>query len=247
MPKSKRDKKISLTQTQKKVGLESKRVLVDRIRETLNSHSRIFLFETENARNLHLQRIRREWKDEKGGSVFFMGKNRVMSLALGRSAEEEIAPGLHKLAELLKGQRGLLFTNEPLDETLEYFSSNTEPDFARSGGIAPQTIVLPEGPVADMSFAIEPQLRSLGLPSALKKGVLHLTKDYVVCKEGSTLNSNQARILKLFGMKHSEFKIKLLGVWERNNKEGKEFSMLVKDIPTNSDGEGDNQDEEDME
>ncbi|QQP56106.1 Ribosome assembly factor mrt4 [Caligus rogercresseyi] len=243
MPKSKRDKKVSLTKTEKKVGLENKRVLVDKIRDTLSGHTRIFLFETENARNLHLQRIRREWKEEKGGSVFFMGKNRIMSLALGRNEEEEIAPGLHKLSELLSGQRGLLFTNEPLDETLEYFNSNTEPDFARSGSIATQTVVLPEGPIPEMSFAIEPQLRSLGLPSALKKGILHLTKEHVVCKEGSTLNSNQTRILKLFGMKHADFRIKLLAVWDRNQEAGKEFTTLVKNIPTNSDGEED----EDME
>ncbi|CAB4055884.1 MRT4 [Lepeophtheirus salmonis] len=218
MPKSKRDKKVSLTKTDKKVGLESKRALVDKIRESLDAYTRVFIFETENARNLHLQKIRREWKEDKGGSVFFMGKNRVMSLALGRSAEEEVGPGLHKISALLNGQ---------------------QPDFARSGGIAPQTVVLPEGPIQEMSFAIEPQLRALGLPSTLKKGILHLTKDHVVCKEGQTLDSTQARILKLFGMKHADFSIKLLAYWDRNHESGKEFTTLVKDIPTNSDGEED--------
>ncbi|XP_040583400.1 LOW QUALITY PROTEIN: mRNA turnover protein 4 homolog [Lepeophtheirus salmonis] len=239
MPKSKRDKKVSLTKTDKKVGLESKRALVDKIRESLDAYTRVFIFETENARNLHLQKIRREWKEDKGGSVFFMGKNRVMSLALGRSAEEEVGPGLHKISALLNGQRGLLFTNETLDDSLDYFKKNKEPDFARSGGIAPQTVVLPEGPIQEMSFAIEPQLRALGLPSTLKKGILHLTKDHVVCKEGQTLDSTQARILKLFGMKHADFSIKLLAYWDRNHESGKEFTTLVKDIPTNSDGEED--------
>ena len=32
-----------------------------------------------------------------------------------------------------------------------------------------ETVVLPEGPLPDFSHAIEPQLRQLGLPSALKK------------------------------------------------------------------------------
>ncbi len=47
--------------------------------------------------------------------------------------------------------------------------------------------------------AMEPQLRAIGLPTALKKGVIHLIKDHVVCTEGDKLTSEQARILKLLG------------------------------------------------
>jgi len=46
---------------------------------------------------------------------------------------------------------------------------------------------------------MEPQLRALGMPTALKKGVIHLIKDYSVCKKGDKLSSEQARILKLLG------------------------------------------------
>lgn len=41
-----------------------------------------------------------------------------MAMALGRSAEEEYKPNLHKLGQQIKGQRGLLFSNKPTEEVL---------------------------------------------------------------------------------------------------------------------------------
>lgn len=41
-------------------------------------------------------------------------------MALGRFAEEEYKPNLHKLGQQIKGQRGLLFSNKPVEEVLRY-------------------------------------------------------------------------------------------------------------------------------
>lgn len=54
--------------------------------------------------------------------------------------------------------------------------------------------------------SMEPQLRALGLPTSLKKGVVTLLADHTVCKEGDVLSSEQARILKLLGHKQATFK-----------------------------------------
>ena len=40
MPKSKRDKKISLTKVEKKVGLETKQKLVDNVRNCVDTYAR---------------------------------------------------------------------------------------------------------------------------------------------------------------------------------------------------------------
>jgi len=42
---------------------------------------------------------------------------------------------------------------------------------------------------------MEPQLRKLGLPTALKKGVVTCLFDYTVCKKGDTLTPEQAQLL----------------------------------------------------
>ncbi|KAG8042521.1 hypothetical protein G9C98_005155 [Cotesia typhae] len=75
--------------------------------------------------------------------------------------------------------------------------------------------VLPEGPLPDFSHAIEPHLRQLGMPTALKKGVVTLIKDYEVCKKGFPLTPEQAKILKLFSMQLATFKLIPLGFYSK--------------------------------
>lgn len=52
------------------------------------------------------------------------------------------------------------------------------------------------------------------MPTLLKNGVVTLSDDYTVCKEGDILDSNQTRLLKLFGIAVANFEIKLLGHYD---------------------------------
>merc|ERR1712050_92830 len=213
MPKSKRDKKISLTRTKKK-GLETKQKLVENVRSYVDNYARIFVFSVHNMRNDKLKDIRQEWKH----SRFMFGKNKVMAVALGRNAEEEYQDNLHNIAIALRGEKGLLLTNKTKDEVKDYFDNLYMQDFARSGTTATQDIVIEEGPLKQFPHNMEPQLRQLGLPTALKKGVVTLTKEHTVCKQGDTLTPEQARILKLFKYEMANFHITIECMW---NKEGK--------------------------
>jgi len=232
MPKSKRDKKVSLTQTKKK-GLELKQTLIQKMRDTADKYSRIFTFSVHNMRNVQLKEIRQEWSH----SRFFFGKNKVM-LALGRSEDEEYLENLHKLTECLEGQTGLLFTDYTQEEVQKYFDALHIPDYARSGATASATVVLDEGPLEQFSHAIEPQLRALGLPTALKRGVVTLLNDHTVCEKGQTLNPEQCRVLKLFEHKMSDFHITIEGMWQKDGtwksfidkpKSGKKLAAVASD------------------
>ncbi|XP_048508120.1 mRNA turnover protein 4 homolog isoform X2 [Athalia rosae] len=163
-------------------------------------------------RNNKLKDIRGNWKD----SRFFFGKNKIMALGLGKSPEEEAEDGLHKLSAALKGQCGLLFTNRPKDEVLDWMEQYGEEDYARSGFIATESISIPEGPMPEFAHSIEPHLRQLGLPTSLQKGVVTLLKDHDVCKQGQTLTPEQARILKLIGRALATFKLTPLGIFVKN-------------------------------
>lgn len=43
-------------------------------------------------------------------------------------------------------------------------------DCARAGNVAQMAVTLDKGPLEQFSHSMEPQLRQLGLPTALKKG-----------------------------------------------------------------------------
>ena len=123
----------------------------------------------------------------------------------------------------MRNECGLLATNQSKEEVVSYFSQLAEPDFARTGGEATETVTLDKGPLPDFGHSMEPQLRQMGMPVALQRGIVTLLEDYTVCTAGATLTSEQARILKLLGHQQADFKLKLVAGWD---KAGGEFTLL---------------------
>ncbi|BGP45292.1 mRNA turnover and ribosome assembly protein [Rhodotorula kratochvilovae] len=212
MPKSKRDRVVALTQTAKK-GKEAKAKLIDEVREQAEAHKFLWVFEVEHMRNNLLQEVRQAWK----GSRIFLGRNAVMRKGLGATPEDECRLGVHKVANMLEGSRGLLFTDEAPEVVTEWFESFKKQDFARTGNKALETFELAQGPILindePAPHSLEPQFRKLGLSTSLLKGVPTLNAPHTVCKAGDTLNPNQVNLLKLFGKTFATFQIvPLLGV-----------------------------------
>ncbi|CAD5114481.1 DgyrCDS3607 [Dimorphilus gyrociliatus] len=211
MPRSKRDRKVSLTQTAKK-GTDIKGKLIENIREALDKYERVFTFSVANMRNGLLKDVRLEWK----GSKFCFGKNKVMSIALGRVQEEAYKPNVHLISKRLKGQTGLLFTNKTKEDVLKWFTNYSEADYARAGNLAEQTVSLEEGPLEMFPFNMEPELRQLGLPTKLVRGIINLREDYVICKKGEVLTSQQSRLLKHFCYKMAKFQVVIDAMWSND-------------------------------
>lgn len=208
MPKSKRDKKVSLTKTDRK-GLSNKQQIIEDIQQCREKYDNIFLFSVQNMRNSKLKDVRTEWKN----SRFFFGKNRVMQLGLKLVSDDEteestkLEQGMERLRDQMMGQCGLLFTSESKKTVLEWFDSYHAEEFARSGFRATQTVKLKPGPLENFSHAIEPHLRSLGMPTKLDRGIVTLYKDFTVCEKNKLLTPEQARILKLLGKPMAKFKV----------------------------------------
>uniref|UniRef100_A0A224Z4T2 Ribosome assembly factor mrt4 n=1 Tax=Rhipicephalus zambeziensis TaxID=60191 RepID=A0A224Z4T2_9ACAR len=208
MPRSKRNRQVSLTRTKKK-GLDHKRDLIQEVRDAFEKYDKVFVYSVSNMRNSKLKDVRQEWKD----SRFYFGKNKVMSVALGRFIDENHRENLHKVSERLRGQCGLFFTNAPKEKVLQWFNDYSDPDYARAGFRATERVFLDQGPLPQFQHSLEPHLRRLGLPTSLQKGVVTLVKDHEVCKEGELLKPEQASILKLLGIKMATFKITMEFLW----------------------------------
>ncbi|KAM6494244.1 Ribosomal protein L10 domain containing protein [Amanita muscaria] len=214
MPRSKRSKIVSLTKLSKKTR-EHKHALMEEVKSNLDKWRYCWLFEVGNMRNTHLKTVRKLWKDS---ARIIFGRAAVMAKALGTTPEEECKQGVHQLAQNLKGQVGLLFTDSSPQEVMEWFEDFKQPDFARAGNVATKIIVLPAGPVmrrhADppepFPHSEEPQLRKLGLSTFMNKGVPSLHNPHQVCEEGKALTSEQAQLLKLVGEKMVEFRVGLV-------------------------------------
>ncbi|KAF7842682.1 mRNA turnover protein 4-like protein [Senna tora] len=215
MPKSKRNKTVTLSKTQKK-GRERKEAIVNEVKEAAEKYSSVYVFSFENMRNQKFKEFRDQLKST---SRFFLGSNKVMQVALGHSAADEIRPGLYKVSKLLRGNTGILFTNLPKEEVERLFNEFEEYDFARTGGTATEKVELKEGPLEQFTHEMEPFLRKQGMPVRLNKGVVELVSDFVVCEEGKPLSPEASRILRLLGMKMATFQLHLMCRWSPDDFE----------------------------
>ena len=150
---------------------------------------------------------------------FFIGKNRVMAVALGLDEASECVVGISQLARTLRGDLGLFFTDLAPEEVRSLFLRHEAQDYARTGSIADMTVVIE----ADekglrnidsnelLSATVEPQLRQAGMPTRLRGGAVLLdTPQYTICREGDRLTAEQSRLLKTFGVKMALFNISLV-------------------------------------
>ncbi|CAH7671171.1 ribosomal protein L10-domain-containing protein [Phakopsora pachyrhizi] len=220
MPKSKRSTIVNLTKTNKKTK-ESKSRLIDRLRLISDQFKFCWLFEVENVRNNHLQEIRSSWKQSK----IFIGKNALMRIGLGVKVEDEHLPGLSELSNLIEGNVGLLFTDESPRVVLDWFDDYIRDEYARKGNLATETVELPEGPVMIKQMnedpivapgSLEVQLRNLGLPTKLERGVPRLSSSFEICKLGEKLDTEKANLLRILGYQMAKFRINLLNVWVKD-------------------------------
>ncbi|CAK9439943.1 uncharacterized protein LODBEIA_P40430 [Lodderomyces beijingensis] len=238
MPKSKRSRLVTLSQTDKK-GKESKTKLFDDIRSSLDEFRYLWILQMNDIRTPVLQDIRSDWGES---SKLILGKKKVMQKALGETVEEEYQANLASIAKILAKHDGLtpgiLFTNEEPQVVKDYFAAYNRKDYSRVKTKAPIRFEVPAGvvysrggqiPVEEdvvMSHSLEETLRNkYRMPTKIKSGKIVLEKPYLVCEAGDVLDVRQALILKQFGVALSEFRVPLIGFYDKSSGEAQALDL----------------------
>lgn len=233
MPRTRRNKLVSLTKTPKRNTRSAKANHIDVIQEAAAKYPTCVVFLMANQRNVHLQEVRSLWKEN---SRMFVGKNRVLAKALGHDQGSEARAGLSAISKLLEGPVGVLFTTSSPKEVQEWFDDYSRDDFARAGNVATHDLILEPGPVMlhldppePLPHSLEPQLRALGMPTELKRGVPTLIERFVVCKSGEKLTPEKAQILKHLLIKDAKFRLIPIAHWTEEAGEVAEYPLSVAD------------------
>jgi mRNA turnover protein 4 len=222
MPRSKRARRLALHGTTTKTRQE-KAKMIELVRSFLPpKHTKIYVFEYGDIRNQSLKEFREEVKRlPEGGGRLFLGSNRVLQVALGRSPEDALAPELHQLGEKLRGKRGLLFCSAPDVLVQELFANFERREYARAGTIAPEDVRLAVGePLEDLPASSGPKLRELGLPISLRGGRLFLDviagpdKHFLICSKGEILSAEQCVLLRMLGIRLATARLHLRYRWD---------------------------------
>jgi mRNA turnover protein 4 len=209
MPKTKRSQIVHLSQAKKKTK-QDRESLLERIQEAFDAYSFVYLIKVENIRNSFLKQLRDDLRED---SKIFFGRVTLMTKALMLNATDA-DDGLEQFCQHITGSNtGLVFSNRTPKEFKVYCDELIQQDYARAGFHVSETVVIPKGAImkgdktGPMSHTFENQLRANGMPALLKKGVLVLDDDYVICTEGDTLNANQAKLLKIFDYQLADSRI----------------------------------------
>jgi len=236
MPRSKRARLVPLTKVSKRANREHKSAYVQQIRDAVDNHECLFLFSYENMRSNKFKDIRMHFRSKSDGmdddndaaapSRIFLGKNKLLQIAFGKTPEDEYADNLRHVSNEISESVGLLFTSRSRKGVEEYFSELVEPDFARAGFVATKDAIITNDMLANHPVSMmEQQFRKQGLPVKIDNGKITLLdgmEEYRICKKGETLSPEKCKALSHFGIKLSEFSVKLVCYWSKTG----EFEML---------------------
>jgi mRNA turnover protein 4 len=216
MPISKRDRVVHTSKV-KKHDKSEKSEQIDSIRDSVQEMRYTYVVSVSNERNNILKEVRDEIKPGK----LFYSKNKLVQVAIGFTPETECCEGIHPLSALMSGHVALITTNLGAAELSTVLESHREPEFARAGGVATQTIVLEEGfdSLAQFPHSMETQLRKLGLPTQLYDGKVKMLANHTLCREGEVLTADQAQILKLLKVQMAEFNMSIKAVYDRETSQ----------------------------
>jgi len=156
-------------------------------------------------------------------SKIVLGKNKLLKISLGKTPEDEYADNLRHVSKHISASVGLLFTSKPKEEVMKYFENLVEPDFARAGNLAPRDVIITNEMLSNHPVSmVEQQFRKQGLPVKVSKGMIVLLDqraEHKLVKEGETLSPEKCKLLSHFGIKLSEFRVKLVCHWSQGEFE----------------------------
>lgn len=246
MPKSKKNKVVALTQTTKKTR-EHKANLIQEIRDATNMHKSLYIFSFENMRSTKFTNVRKYFHndgassssmkivdendddgamdtatDKKESSRLFLGKNKLMQIALGRTIEEEHDTNLSKVSKHISGSVGILCTSKSIKEIEQYFASINEDDYARGGSTVTisEPVIITNKDLESFQTTMVDQFRKLGLPVDVIVGKVCLVgrDEYALVKKGENvvLSVETCKLLHLFKIKLAKFRLNLVCRWEKD-------------------------------
>lgn len=205
---------VALTQTEKRATRDHKSNYIQQVRDAIDEHEAVYLFNYENMRSNKFKDVRLEFR---GDGRILLGKNKLLQIALGRTPEEEYAENLRHVAKRIAGGSvGLLITSKPANKVERYFESLSEPDYARAGARSTAEVSITQHKMDHFPVSMMEQLRKLGMPVEIKMGKVVFRdgqSSHRICKKDEVLSAEQCKLLKHFEIKLVNFEVKLLCRW----------------------------------
>ncbi|KAI4837056.1 ribosome biogenesis protein MRT4 [Plasmodium brasilianum] len=216
MPKSKRNVTISLTKVKKK--LNKKEIKDRKIAELkkLIEIPNIYIYALD-IRTYSNNNLKKAIEYFKPNGKFFIGKNKLMKLALGTNENSEVKPNIFKISELLYGNRVLLVTKDIPLKVIKFFNEFQPEEYIKHGNISTKNVTLKCGEVLNVPVSMQKDLQKRKVNFDIVDQKIILRENKILAEKDKLVSIENSKLLRMLNMKIAKFDITVLGYWHLNN------------------------------
>ncbi len=158
---------------------------IEEIKNLVDEYKSVGIIDMQGIPARQLQQIRSNLRDS---AVVRMGRNTLIKRALE-------SKGSDKVADSIKGEVGLIFTNDDPFSLYRKLQEGKSPAPLKKGQKAPNDIVIPEGDTGEDPGPFLGDLQEIGADARIDQGSIVVASDSTVLKEGEIADSKIAEVL----------------------------------------------------
>jgi large subunit ribosomal protein LP0 len=204
--------------SEKEKRMMKKNQFIDSFIGYLETYKKVMIVHCDNVGSAQFNVIRRELR---GVAIVQMGKNTLLKKALRKYLEDKEkkynnkanAEKVHPLVEKLKGNVGLIFTNEDLTKVREVIERNKVGAPARQGAVSPVEVIVPAG-----NTGLEPTktafFQALNINTKITRGTVDIVSPHLLLKVGDKVGSSEATLLQMLNIKPFAYGLKIVEIFD---------------------------------
>lgn len=197
-----------------------------RVYNVFDKYNRALLVHCDNISAKQIHTCRKELREN--DSLMLMGKNTLIKAALVKrlSAPEKHEPDyeqrvqtwkplpkMEPLTKLLRGNLGIIFTNQDLTEVKDIIDRHAREAPAKVGGVAQCDVWIRAGPTG-----LDPKqtgfFQNLQIPTKIVKTQIEISADKQIIVQGEKIGSNEAALLQKLNINPFSYKLKVAHVFD---------------------------------
>ena len=185
--------------------------------ELANAHSSLLLFLKSRVTNALINGI----KEAEPSLKLLFGKGSTIRKALST------LPAYKQVAEKLKGDLVIAFTDRPLPEVKHSIESFTYPSFAKEGTFAQKDVFIPKGPTG---MAVDKTMffQALDIPTKIANSQIEVTNNFKILSQGKKISAAEATLLSLLNIMPFNYGAKV--TLAKKNRESSFFDAAFLDV-----------------
>jgi len=174
----------------------------------LGEFKNVLVVGVDNVGSLQMQKVRIALR---GKAILIMGKNTLMRMIV---REMSVAnPKLEAMLPFIRGNMGLVFTNDDLQKVRQVITEFKVPAGAKSGTTAPADVFVPPGPTG-----LDPGqtgfFQALNIATKIVRGSIEISNQVHLIKKGDKITSSAVALLAKLDIKPFFYGIVVQQVYE---------------------------------